>query len=38
MSFDIRRCTHYRNDNSAARGIEINVEVWRFCLCVVLAL
>jgi hypothetical protein len=37
MRFNIRRCTHYREDNSAARAVEINVEIWRFCFCVVLA-
>jgi hypothetical protein len=38
MSFNVRRCTHYRDDNSTAKAVEINVEVWRFCLCLVLAL
>lgn len=38
MSFSIRRCTHYRDNNSSAKAIEINIEVWRLCLCLVLAL
>jgi hypothetical protein len=38
MRFSFRRCTHFRDDNSPARAVEINIEIMRFCICLVLAI
>ena len=36
MSLTFRRCTHYRDDDTQARAVEINLEIWRLCVCLVL--